>query len=124
MAGIKTRNILRRKRLARIIAKGDVKTATEAMLAVGYSKLTAKSKQTIILNSPEVQGELRKYGFTEDAAKARVSSILNAPVVSEMITPDNQLRAAELAFRVFGSFAPEKLEVKKVIAHITFNKPR
>lgn len=113
-----------RKRLAHVVAKNRSKSAKQALLDAGYSLSTASHNQSAIINSDEVQAELIKIGFTPEHAKARIASIMNAPIVSEMITPDNQLRASELALKVFGSFAPDKLEVRKVIAHISFNKPQ
>ena len=119
-----TRNITLRRKLAKVIAKDDARSAKDALLRAGYSPSTASHNQVAIMKSPELQIELAKIGFTEQHAKARIASIMNAPIVSEMITPDNQLRASELALKVFGSFAPDKLEVKQVIAKITFNKPQ
>ena len=121
---MKTRSHLMRQRLAKVLASGKPKTAKEALMQVGYSLKTAEGKSKQIITSDEVQNELFKLGFTEQHAKARIAYIMNAPIVSEMITPDNQLRASELALKVFGSFAPDKLEVKQVIAKITFNKPQ
>lgn len=118
------RHIERRKKLAKVIASGKEPTREKMLLAVGYSGKTAKHKAKEIIESEQVQDELIKLGFTEQHAKARIASIMNAPIVSEMITPDNQLRASELALKVFGSFAPDKLQVSKVIAHITFNNPK
>ena len=100
--------MLRRQKLARVIATGKAKTATHAMELVGYSRQTALKKQSSIINSPEVQNELIRLGFTEQHAKARIASIMNAPLVAEMITPDNQLRASELALRAFGALGNEK----------------
>ena len=121
---MKTRSNMLRKQLAHVIAKKSPKSAKDALIMAGYSPITAGHNQTEIINSEEVQKELARIGFTEAHAKARIASIMNAPIVSEMITPDNQLRASELALKVFGSFAPDKLEVKQVIAKITFNKPQ
>ena len=103
-----TRSTMLRKRLAHVIAKNKVKSAKQALIQAGYTALTAGHSQTAIINSKEVQDELAKLGFTETHAKARIASIMNAPIVSELITPDNQLRASELALKVFGSFAPDK----------------
>ena len=105
---MKTRSNMLRKRLANIIATKSPKSAKDALLQAGYSITTASVKQSAIINSDEVQRELARVGFTEAHAKARIASIMNSPMVNEMITPDNQLRASELALKVFGSFAPEK----------------
>ena len=98
----KYRSHLRRKKLAHIIAKDRITTATDALVKAGYSYQTARTKQKQIIESEEVQNELRKIGYTEFNAKSRIASIINAPLKIEDVTPDNHLRASELVLRSFG----------------------
>lgn len=106
---------IRRKQVAKKIAekilKGEHTTASKLLQDVGYSKTTAEHKQKEILSSPEVQAELEKVGFTEMKAMQVLSSIMNSNIVYEMVTPDNQIRAAQEVFKVMGSYAPEKKQI-------------
>ena len=96
------------KKLAQEVAYGDSTSFRQALEKVGYAKTYVNHKGNQIKNSPALLKELEAIGFTEEAAKARVAGIMNSPIVYEMVTPDNQLRAADMAFKVFGTYAPEK----------------
>lgn len=89
---------------------------------IGYSEAIAKNPK-YVLESKGVKEELAKLGFTEENAKKIVAEILGAEFPINKITAADKLRAAELIFKVVGSFAPEKVEQKKVVAHIHFNRP-
>ena len=104
----------RQKRLARALIENSIsikpRSAKDLLVTIGYSQITAAKEQKEIINGKGVQEELNKLGFTELHAKALVGAILNSPIVYEMITPENQLNAADKMFKVFGSYAPEKRE--------------
>ncbi len=92
---------------------------------VGYSPVTARSSYRRTIESKNVQKELELLGFTTLNAKRVIGEILNSPVVYEMVTPDNQLRAASEIFKVNADYAPDKVDIRQVsIAHISFNKPK
>jgi hypothetical protein len=115
-------------KLARAIknyANTGVKVNKGTLLeSVGYSSKVAKHKPSEILDSKGVKLALIAEGISLDNADNVVKSILNSPIVYEMVTPDNQLRAADYIAKRIGGYAPDKLEVKQVIARITFNKPK
>lgn len=107
------------KKLAREVAFGDSTSFRQALEKVGYSKTYVDHKGNEIKNSPALKAELEAIGFTEDAAKAKLSAIMNSETVYEMITPENQLRAIDMAFKVFGTYAPEKnIDVKASLSEI------
>ena len=96
----------------------------ELLESVGYSKKKAKAIPSVILDAKGVKLALKHEGISMDNADHVVKSILNVKTVYEMVTPDNQLRAADYIAKRLGGYAPEKLEIRKVVAHITFNKPK
>ena len=97
--------ILQDRLAKRIIENEKVKepeNKTELLSSVGYSEVTANAQQTRTIEQKGVQIALEKYGFTEDNAKRVVAKILNRG------KEDNRLRAADLVFKVKGSYAPVK----------------
>jgi len=100
------------RRLAKNIVKAvkskDKISGVQILKNSGYSDITSETKQTEIIANEGTQEALKEYGFTEENAKKVLAGILNTPMVSEMITPDNQIRAAQEIFKVLGSYAPEK----------------
>lgn len=68
---------------------------------IGYSKSIVKNPQ-MIMESDGVKQALVDLGFHEDNAKRVVADILNK---SE---DNNRLKAADMIFKVSGSYAPEK----------------
>src|SRR3990167_1238395 len=102
----------RQKRLAKALIENSIagkpRNAKELLVSSGYSEITASASPKEIIHGKGVQQELTRLGFTELHAKALVGAILNSPIVYEMITPENQLNAADKIFKVFGTYAPEK----------------
>lgn len=93
----------KQKAVAKLIienASGDKpKLNGKEMLAkVGYSEGIAESPYRVI-KSPGVKMALKDYGFNEETARKVVSKILVHGFKEE-----NQLRAADQVFRVFGSY--------------------
>jgi len=101
---------LKQKKLAKEIvtnlAANKPKTAGELLEKVGYAKNTAEAKPGEMMERKGVIEELKKLGFDEDNAKRVVGEILNE---SE---DNNRLKAADLVFKVNGSYAAEKHEVQ------------
>ena len=98
---------------------------SDTLVNVGkYSKTSARHYANKIMTSEAMQEAIKSEGISLEGADKVVKSILNAPVVYEMVTPDNQLRAADYISKRLAGYAPERLEVKQVIAKITFNKPK
>ena len=75
--------------------------------SVGYSKETARTQQKRVLQAEGTKEALKEYGFDEDSAKRYLSNVLNKPNKEA-----NGVRACELIFKVVGSFAPEKKNIK------------
>lgn len=73
------------------------------MESVGYSPASAEKKTAEILNSKGVINELHRLNFSEEKAKEVVGEILQFGDSDQ-----SRLKAAELTFKVEGSFAPEK----------------
>jgi len=78
----------------------------------GYSLSNSEKNSKAIIMSPGVQNALVELGFNENTAKAMVGEILLNG------NEQNRLRAAELVFKVFGTYAPEK----SLIANLDINK--
>lgn len=95
------------KRLARripeIIASNQNITGGELVKSVGYGHSMSR-KPGEVLNSRGVQAELEIIGFTEEKAKEVVAVILG----DEDEKADSRLKAAEMVFKTFGTFVPDR----------------
>lgn len=78
------------------------KTLRELLMASGYSETSANTEPGKLIQNPGVQKALINLGFSEDSAKAVVGEILING------TEQNRLKAAEMVFKVHGTYAPEK----------------
>ena len=103
------------KKLASEIAQNIIRTIPKSKKALvassGYSQVSAINHATEIIAQKGVQKELKELGFTVENAKRIIGSILNAPTVYEMVTPENQIRAAQEVFKVIGEYDAEKHEL-------------
>lgn len=99
---------LKQKELAKAIVENaqsvTPKTAGQLLENIGYSKSTAKAIPGEIIEAKGVQEELVRLGFTEDKAKETVAKIMN----DESVDPNSRLKAADMTFKVHGSYAPDK----------------
>lgn len=95
----------RQKKLAQAIVENlqseETKTAGELLEKVGYSEHLVKQPGRV-MEQEGVKEELALLGFNENRAKAVVSEIL------ETSEDHNRLKAADMIFKVHGSYAPEK----------------
>lgn len=80
------------------------KNKKELLVSVGYAELTATQNASAVLEQKGVQEALEERGFTEDNAKRVVEKILN----SDKTEPNARLKAADMVFKVHGSYAPDK----------------
>lgn len=112
------RGTQKQKKLAKVIVENAILdkplNASEMLANVGYKETVAKHKQKEIIESEGVQTELILLGFDEITAKEVVSTILT----NEDNEPRDRLKAADMVFKVHGSYAAEKhlninLEVSK-----------
>jgi hypothetical protein len=98
---------IRQQKLAQAIVENAVsdepKPAGQLLENVGYSEHLAKQPGRV-LQADGVQEELEKLGFTENNAKKVVAQILN----NEEVEPNSRLKAADMTFKIHGSYAPEK----------------
>lgn len=70
----------------------------------GYPKSLQEGNPGKIIEQKGVQEELIKMGFTEDNAKKVVTEIMNNPKAKD----EARLKAADMTFKVHGTYAPEK----------------
>lgn len=103
---------IRQKKLAQAIVANLVtekpRNKTQLLESSGYSTVSAKASAKDLMERPGVQKELHELGFSVDNAKKIIGAILNANTVYEMVTPENQIRAAQEVFKVTGEYASEK----------------
>lgn len=100
----------RQKKLAKGIVSNIKKknplNGMQLLISAGYSEVTARASSTRTIEQKGVQEELIKMGFTEDAAKETVTKVM----LNEFVSPGDRLKAADMVFKVSGSYAPEKQE--------------
>ncbi|SRR6266481_8451270 len=111
MGTVKQRIVARR--VAKAINDGEQITGAQILADANYS-LEVQKKPGTILNSPGVKEELDKLGFSEENARMVVGQILS----DDTVRPEPRLKAAELVFKVHGSFAPEKHENKNLNVNV------
>ena len=92
------------KRIKFVAENGIKTTRTQLLQSVGYSKNTAYGNAHKILNSEGLKQALKAEGISLENSDNVVKSILNSPIVYEMVTPDNQLRAADYIAKRLGGF--------------------
>lgn len=99
---------IRQRKLARAIVENldaeEPLNKKELVISSGYAVKTAQGHAPEIIEQRGVQEELAALGFTEDAAKRVVAEIL----ANSDERANDRLKAAELTFKVHGSFAPDK----------------
>lgn len=99
----------RQRRAARIMAdvamgkRPDIKSQGDIVVEAGYSPATKDSPKTL-LNTNGVTTALEDIGFNEHTAKKVVQSILN----SDKAMHKDRLKAADMVFKVHGTYAAEK----------------
>lgn len=71
---------------------------------VGYAKSMQTAKANDVIESEGVKEALNDYGFNEHNAKLVVAEIL----LNSDNEPNSRLKAADMTFKVFGSYAAEK----------------
>lgn len=102
---------IKQEQLAKAIVKnvrnGNKKNAKELLVSTGYSQSTASAYPGTIIAQPGVQEELKKLGFDEESAKKVVGQILGSAEKDA-----DRIKAADLIFKVVGSYAPQKLDVE------------
>lgn len=77
----------------------------EMVRAAGYSEYVSLKVPGVTIDSHGVKEVLKeKYGFTEDNAKKVVADLM----LDEEQDGNVRLKAADMTFKVHGSYAPEK----------------
>ena len=98
---------LRQKRVAKkiIIASqlDNPPTGGEILKSTDYG-IDAQRNPGRILESEGVKEALSDYGFSEENAKKVVGKVMN----DDSVEPHARLKAADLTFKVHGTYAPEK----------------
>ncbi len=93
--------------------RDNPKTAQEILESIGYSKATARGLAKVIIYSKGVKEILIREGFSEDKAKQVVGNIL-----SKGKKEKSKLSAADMIFKVQGTYAP----TKSISAHLNIEK--
>ncbi len=110
----------RQKRVAKLIIENATldKPLNGAQIVEksSYSK-AVQIKPGQVLNSTGVKEELEVLGFTPDNAKKVVSEILN----NIEVEPNARLKAADMTFKVHGTYAPEKSVTLNIEAKVDDN---
>ena len=110
---------LLQKELAKAIVENlderPPKTATELLVNAGYSEITADASAGRTIAQPGVQEALADLGFTEENAKMVVAEIL----LKQDAEANSRLKAADMVFKVKGSYAPEKVDQRNLNMEIT-----
>lgn len=113
----------RQQKLARQIANNILldkpKNAQQLLEDSGYTTTTARASAKVIIQGKGVQKELLELGFSIENAKRVIGAILNSPTIFEMVTPENQIRAAQEVFKVTGEYAQSEEGNKTLIINIT-----
>lgn len=98
---------IRQQKLAQAIVKNihaeEPLNKGELLESVGYAKSVAEAKPTEILEQKGVKEELIKVGFDPETAKSVVGEIVLAGENDNV-----KLKAADIIFKVHGTYAPEK----------------
>ena len=104
----------RQEKLAEAIienmASDKPKSKIELAVSSGYALSTAEGGVKDIVEQKGVQEALVVRGFTVENAKRVVSDLM----LDEQQDGNVRLKAADMTFKVHGSYAPEKQEVKSV----------
>lgn len=98
---------IRQRKLAKAIVENlsaeEPLNKQELVVSAGYSVKSATQASKQIMETEGVKQSLVSFGFNEDKAKEVVAEILVAGENDNV-----KLKAAEMIFKVHGSFAPEK----------------
>lgn len=96
----------KQRKLAQAIVQNSqqAKPATDKELLVssGYSTITAESSSHVIMAQEGLKDALSDLGFTEENAKSITAKIL----LDDKEQSKDRLKAAEMVFKVHGSFVP------------------
>ncbi len=99
----------RQRRAAKIMAdiatgeRTDIKNTGDIVIEAGYAA-TVKEVPHKVLDNSGVHMALEEYGFSEINAKRVVESILS----SDKAAHKDRLKAADMVFKVHGTYAAEK----------------
>jgi hypothetical protein len=107
----------RQKKVAKLIVENvsldDPLNAGEIVEKSRYSR-SMVIKPGVVIESQGVQEELEELGFTEENAKRVVKEIM----LNGDIDPSARLKATDQVFKVKGSYAPEKRDVKVEVSSL------
>ncbi len=94
------------KEMVANIQRPKPKTMKEVLVSIGYAESTASAMPSEITEGKGVVEELVRLGFTVDNAKAVVTQIM----LDDDQDANARLKASDMAFKVHGSYAPDKVE--------------
>jgi len=94
------------KKLALEIVKNSKRkkplNKSSLLIKSGYSELSSRNNPGMIMEAEGVKSSLREMGFNTENAKQVVGEILNTG------KDEHRLKAADMVFKVEGTYAPEK----------------
>lgn len=98
------------KKLVKAVESGEINEMGQILESVGYSRSVSRANPGATIAQKGVQEELKILGFDPDTAKSVVASIMGN--VEEKAR--DRLTAADMTFKVHGTYAPVKAEVLQV----------
>lgn len=111
----------RQRKLAQAIVKNSQLAKPlnkkELLVSSGYSVISAEASAGLIIEQKGVQEELSTLGFTEANAKAVTASIL----LGEKSEDRDKLKAADMVFKVHGTYVPEQSKEAPSVVNIFHN---
>ncbi len=110
----------RQKNLAKAMVENlkakKPKNKKELVVSSGYGITTAEKQVPAVFEQKGVIEELEKLGFSEENAKSVVGNILS----DEDAKSRDRLTAADMTFKVHGTYAPVQQEIKQTTVAINF----
>lgn len=112
----------KQKELAKAIVENlkerPMKTAQDMLVSAGYSEITADASSGRTIEQKGVQEALTDFGFSEENAKMVVAEIL----LKQDAEANSRLKAADMVFKVQGSYAPEKVDARNINVEIVHSQ--
>lgn len=87
----------------------------DLLVSAGYDETTASASPGRTIAQKGVRKALEARGFSEDSAKKVVESIM----LNEKVDPNARLKATDQVFKVHGSYAPEKHDIRELKIEIS-----
>lgn len=97
------------------IGKKKPRQKKDLLVSAGYDETTALASPGRTIDQKGVRKALEARGFSEEAAKKVVEDIM----LNEKVDPNARLKATDQVFKVQGSYAPEKHDIRELRIEIS-----